>query len=108
MADNGTEVRLDLCNRVGYIREVTLPRLSGSFWRVEAGAAGRPPVRASFRVILDMPAGAHAGFHTDVIQVLVDGQEMRVTVVVTVTASAAAPDRAVHRRWAGRRPVGGR
>jgi hypothetical protein len=94
MADNGTEIRLDLCNRIGRIRVVTLLRLSGSFWRVEGGPVGRRPVRASFRVVLDIPPGFRPGSHPEVLEILAEGKELRVAVVATVVvrrSPAAGP-----------------
>jgi hypothetical protein len=80
MADNGAVLPLDLCNRVGHIRIVTPVRFSGSFWHVEGGPVGRRPVRASFRVILDLSPSLIPGLRSEAITILVEGEKLTVPV----------------------------
>ena len=90
VADNGMTLQLDLCNRVGHIRNVAPLNTSGSFWRLDGGRAGVYPIRASFTVVVDIPASLTPGTYLEVLTMVVEGEELDVPICATVTAPAAS------------------
>jgi hypothetical protein len=63
---------------------------SGSFWRLDGGRAGVYPIRASFTVVVDIPASLTPGTYLEVLTMVVEGEELDVPICATVTAPAAS------------------